>query len=247
MTTKTQYKDEVIGRDVVILFKVDKKGSTQPFLGQVRAVEIEMKDDGTIETSHLIFFDDGDERWFFLAHEEEEGRLTWVSDRPGKVRHIKQKQESCSSAKKKRKITASSTHVSSGSDMDREYSGASDDSSSFTFTEEFNGENYKESPTGAEWSDQLYHFLTCIPHGTRRGVMEPPKAKSVITQIKSVTSFQGLYHNSSKKMVFAGRKIDFCTDLHELIEEAKQYENSYDSLQYPLRKMQDYKNYYMQN
>lgn len=245
MTTKTQYKDEVIGRDVVILFKVDKKGTTQPFLGQVRAVEIEMKDDGTIETSHLIFFDDGDERWFFLAHEEEEGRLTWVSDRPGKVRHIKQKQES--SAKKKRKITPGSNRVSNGSNMDCEYSGASDDGRSFTSAEEYNGEDYMESPTGAEWSDRLYHFFTRIPHGTRRGVLEPPKAKSVITQINSVTSFQGLYHGLSKKMVFAGRKVDFCSDLYELIEEAKQYENSYDSLQYPLRKMQDYKNYYMQN
>lgn len=246
MATNKQYKDEVIGRDVTILFKIDGKGTTQPFLGQVRAVEMEMRDDGTIETSHLIYFDDGDERWFYLGHEEEEGRLTWVSDGPVQVRHVR---ESSGSTRKKRKHTTAFNCVPNGSKTACEHLGTNDEGSSVTSAEARDSEYYEghESPTGAEWSDRLYKFLTCIPHGARKGVMEPPKARSVLTQIKALTAFQGLYHTPSKQYVFVGRKIDFCSDLKELIEEARKHENSYDSLQYPLRKMLDFKEYYMQD
>ena len=182
-----------------------------------------------------------------MGYEETEGRLTGVGDHPVPVRHTK---ESNGGTRKKRKKTACSNSVSNGSEVECEDNlNKSDGGTNFTSVEtnktEYSG--YGKSPTDAEWSDRLYHFLTCIPHGVRHGVMEPPKAKSVITQIKALTSFQGLYHNPLKKNVFVGKKVDFCSNLKELIEEAKQYENSYDSLQYPLRKMLDFKEYCMQD
>lgn len=72
------YKDEVLDKQVEILFVVDDRPSRIPFRGTIRKVEISSSKRGEREVLHYICFEDGDHRWFDLTIEESMNRLKWV-------------------------------------------------------------------------------------------------------------------------------------------------------------------------
>ena len=75
-----QYKDEVLGKRVEILFHVNV-GQPAFFVGTIERVSIErIKTDGSLKIEHFIEFDDGDELLFNLNHEENEFQLRWPDE-----------------------------------------------------------------------------------------------------------------------------------------------------------------------
>jgi hypothetical protein len=74
------YKDEVLGRRVMVEFLIDDTDVRVSFPGQIRKLKMHLLDDGTVETEHFILFDDNDTKWFDIVVEEEFGRLQWIDD-----------------------------------------------------------------------------------------------------------------------------------------------------------------------
>jgi len=221
------YKDEVLGHDVVILFSVDDNGTIQPFLGQIRAMKVQLKDNGKRETFHLVCFDDGDERWFRLLVEEKAKRLTWVNGLYTTVHPTKREKVACNSlpSERKRKQQSFEKHGLS-EEPNCKYPRKNEKASVVS------GETVKKEkcPPEAQWLNRMHHFLMCIPHGSRKRIITPSKAQSVMQMVTSLASSKGLFHGLSGTHIFAGRKIDLSNDLEELIEVAKTYGSSYDCL-----------------
>jgi hypothetical protein len=78
ITTMPTYKEEVLGEICIVLFQVDG-GASAPFEGKIQTYKAELQEDGSVERSHFVVFDDGDERWFDLEVESEENRLWWTN------------------------------------------------------------------------------------------------------------------------------------------------------------------------
>lgn len=79
MKGENGYTQDVLGRHVVIEFAVDNKGNAKPYLGRVCEMKAGVLGDGSIETLHLVVFNDGDKIWFDLEEQEKLNSLTWVN------------------------------------------------------------------------------------------------------------------------------------------------------------------------
>lgn len=76
-----QYREEVLGRKVEIRFQVDEDNSnTKFYAGTICEMNclwnVQSK---AVDTTHFVKFEDGDEHWFDLQEQEEEGNLRWPS------------------------------------------------------------------------------------------------------------------------------------------------------------------------
>jgi len=89
------YKDEVLGREVSILFENEEDGGRMDYYrGVVRRVTFSLQPNGDITYEHFVQFDDGDESWFDLEAEEKAGRLQWSTADDAKPPSKKVKKES---------------------------------------------------------------------------------------------------------------------------------------------------------
>lgn len=101
--------------------------------------------------------------------------------------------------------------------------------------------------------DEMHDFLLAVPHGRGHKTISQENARSVIRQVRLLTSGKGItYHHWNEGVVFAkGRRIDLLsTNFDDLLFEAKQFEldNGKDRgngwlLQHPITKMQIYQEY----
>ena len=73
-----EYKDEVLGRRVCILFDNESDASSEFYPGYISSFKMDIDEEGgPPKIQHFVKFDDGDEIWCDLVEEEKSGRLKW--------------------------------------------------------------------------------------------------------------------------------------------------------------------------
>jgi hypothetical protein len=87
-----RYENEVIGKWVVTHFNMKNTNEPYPFVGRIRSMKRTEVVTGRpigdtvaevhVQVLHQVVFHDGDEVWYDLKEEEENGRLTWVKPLP---------------------------------------------------------------------------------------------------------------------------------------------------------------------
>jgi len=101
MSTSMQppYGEDVVGKRCSVMFQVDKN-RLEPYTGKITKFEATLEDEEassaasdnnaeeTIVRRHYMVFDDGDEMWFDLESEKQNGRLKWLAEkRPRSIGH----------------------------------------------------------------------------------------------------------------------------------------------------------------
>jgi hypothetical protein len=75
-----KYKDEVLGRDVAVRFRVKRSdGNEKNYLGTIRRMQVHLDQDNVLEVLHQVIYQDGDEEWYDLEELEASGRLAWIN------------------------------------------------------------------------------------------------------------------------------------------------------------------------
>jgi hypothetical protein len=267
------YKDEVIGRRVMVEFLIDDTDVRASFPGQIRKLKMHLLDDGTIETEHFILFDDNDTKWFDIVAEEELGRLHWIDDdrKPlaNKTR-IKQedsvKREEESTGPHSVKSEESSTAVSVKSKEATPYSVKSDTSKESSpkrpaqavpVTPERKIIKKKQKMlTGGtphdDWLNEMEDWLKKVPHGASQKVVSEVNAKSVMRQVRKLVSGEGITykHWPVETFFYKDTKVDLTFDFGQMHDEAVRIEDTHGRdkgngwlLKHPIRKLELYQEY----
>jgi len=74
------YRENVLGKHVIIDFWDESTRTLVPYLGQIQEMKVTLQTDGMLQWEHFVVFEDGDQLWFDLKQEEEEGHLMWTKD-----------------------------------------------------------------------------------------------------------------------------------------------------------------------
>ena len=111
------YKEEVLGRHVVIHFFDEEDKKVKPYLGQIQQMNVTLQDDLSLKYEHYVLFDDGDKIWFDLVEEEEEDRLSWVPASSGSSRRNGASSQP-PAQKRQRTTRASTAQVNNNRGMD---------------------------------------------------------------------------------------------------------------------------------
>ncbi|CAB9516683.1 expressed unknown protein [Seminavis robusta] len=80
MLSGFKYRDQVLGKDVAVKFRVARSAAAaKNYLGTIRRMQVHLDDDGELEILHQVIYQDGDEEWYDLAELDQSGRLAWLN------------------------------------------------------------------------------------------------------------------------------------------------------------------------
>ena len=72
-----KYAEEVLGHRACVFFEVKGEAQLKPYMGFVKSYKQEIQEDGSIERTHHLVFEDGDKLDLDLADLHEQDRLWW--------------------------------------------------------------------------------------------------------------------------------------------------------------------------
>jgi hypothetical protein len=247
------YKDEVLGRRVVIAFLIDDTDVLDSFSGEIRKVQMQLLEDGTIETEHFIIFDDDDERWFDLVTEEEEGRLQWIDDdrkpaarinriMPNSVKseelspdYVKSEESTTPDVVKSQKSTPDvvKSEESTPDVVKSEESTPKKRAAPAVHVTPENTNKKKRpnilSPSGGmpeKWMNEMEVWLKEVPHGASQKVVSVDNARSVMRQVRRLALGEGItyLHWPVGTFFYKDTKVDLSFDFGKMMIEAVRIE-----------------------
>lgn len=230
---KTSYTENVLGRYVLIEFLIDVNRRAW-FRGQLIKCQFTWSPTAasTPKVEHFVRFDDGDERWFTLAVEEEMGRLQWTtaSSSGASLPARKGKRLSTTVTPDRKRVKTEPSDESVVAESEDEEEEEDEDEEDEDDADEANGNNeplsYEErlsqlakEPESA-WMDDMRHWLETVPHGRVKKTVSPSNASKVMSQVSKLVAGKGITYKNwpSSVCFYGGVRITLNYDFDKLLK-----------------------------
>jgi hypothetical protein len=250
------YKDEVLGRRVEIVFLIDDTDARDSFSGEIRKVQMQLLEDGTIETEHFIIFDDDDERWFDLVTEEEDGRLRWIDDdrkpaasnnriMPNYVKSeelspdyvkseestpdVVKSQKSTPDVVKSQESTPDIVKSQESSTPKKRAAPAVHVTPENTNKKKRPGIIIPSGGVPEKWMNEMEVWLKEVPHGNSQKVVSVDNARSVMRQVRRLALGEGItyLHWPVGTFFYKDTKVNLSFDFGQMHDEAVRIEDTH--------------------
>jgi len=249
------YGIEVLGKRCSIMFELPSN-RVESFTGRItefKATLVVSADAGANQDMirrHYVTFDDGDEVWFDLESEKQQGRLKWLAEKRPLVAaaaaarvgpttnkrktaaegtdndSASEKGERPTKARKKKKaVTQESKAVATVVTPTKKPRATTKPRPQKALTKE----QQARLERNAEWLEEMAHWLEHVPHGPGNKTVSAANSKSVLRQVKKLVAGQGIgYAAWPPDIIFyEDRPItDLAgTDFASMLKAAKEHED----------------------
>ena len=221
-----KYKDEVLGRDVAVRFRVKRSDVNEKnYLGTIRRMQVHLDQDNVLEVLHQVIYQDGDEEWYDLEELEASGRLAWInfgthSGTKGKTppKEVNTKKPTIKRAPKQKVKRETTEKEDAAVDTSRPDPVASDKNKSKKRKTDAVADKVRSEETKPvtpakskplvkrepledeldlpQWVHDMHEWMLNVPHGSKHLTVSETNARSVMRQVKKLVRGQGINYKN---------------------------------------------------